>query len=141
MGSESYSRCADWAEQHDGIAFSSNVGVVMRDKSIRSPDASWTSQARWDALSKSEQEGFAPVCPDFRLEILPRSDSRVKLEEKMEMWIENGALLAWMIDPFAAEILVYRPGQASERLMRPASIEADAVVPGFRLETSRLWSK
>jgi Uma2 family endonuclease len=134
-------RLADWAEQHGGIAFSSNVGVVMHDKSIRSPDASWTSQARWNALSKSEQEGFAPVCPDFLLEVLPKSDSRVKLEAKMEMWIANGARLAWMIDPFAAEILIYRPGQEAERLARPEWVEADAVVVGFRLEMSRLWAK
>jgi len=65
----------------------------------------------------------------------------MKLEEKMEMWIANGAQMAWMIDPFAAEILIYRPGKEIERLMRPEWSEADSVVPGFRLETLRLWAK
>lgn len=134
-------RLGDWAERSGGLAFSSNVGVLLRDKSVRSPDASWMSQARWGVLSKDEQEGFAPVCPDFLVEILSESDSRPKLEEKMDMWIANGARLAWMVDPFAAEVLVYRPGQVVEKLVRPDWVEADAVVPGFRLETSRLWAK
>jgi Uma2 family endonuclease len=134
-------RLGDWAERSGGLAFSSNAGVLLRDRSVRSPDASWMSQTRWDALSKEEKKGFAPVCPDFLIEILSEVDSRVKLEAKMEMWIKNGALLAWMVDPFAAEILIYRPGRETERLMRPDWVEADAVVPGFRLETSRLWAK
>jgi Uma2 family endonuclease len=57
------------------------------------------------------------------------------------MWIANGAQLAWMIDPFAAIISIYRPNTAVEVLARPDWVEADSVVPGFRLETSRLWAK
>jgi Uma2 family endonuclease len=131
----------NWAEEHGGACFSSNAGFTMKDKSVRSPDASWITQARWDALPEADQEGYASACPDFLVEILSKTDSRAKLEEKMEMWIANGAQLAWMIDPFAAELVIYRPGQETERLARPDWAEADAVVPGFRLETSRLWAK
>jgi Uma2 family endonuclease len=134
-------KLGDWADGHGGRCSSSNAGFTLGDKSIRSPDASWVSDSRIDALTESERRGFAPLCPDFLVEILSESDSRVKLEEKMTMWIANGAQLAWMIDPFTAEVLVYRPGQKVERLVRPEWVEADAVVPGFRLETSRLWAK
>jgi Uma2 family endonuclease len=134
-------RLLEWAERHGGFCTSSNGGFAVPDGSVRSPDASWVSQARVDALTDAEKRGFAPVCPEFLIEILSESDSRPKLEEKMEMWIANGAQLAWMIDPFAAEVLVYRPGQTAERLARPEWVEADAVVPGFRLEMARLWAK
>jgi len=134
-------RLLEWAERHGGFCTSSNGGFAVPDGSVRSPDASWVSQARVDALTDAEKRGFAPVCPEFLIEILSESDSRPKLEEKMEMWIANGAQLAWMIDPFAAEVLVYRPGQTVERLARPEWVEADAVVPGFRLEMARLWAK
>jgi Uma2 family endonuclease len=134
-------RLLEWAERHGGLCTSSNGGFAVPDGSVRSPDASWVSQARVDALTEAEKRGFAPVCPEFLIEILSESDSRVKLEEKMEMWIANGAQLAWMIDPFAAELLIYRPGRESERLVRPDWVEAETVVPDFRLETSRLWAK
>jgi Uma2 family endonuclease len=130
-----------WTEQNGGMDFSSNGGFTLPDNALRSPDASWIAQTRWDALPEIDQEGYASACPDFLVEILSKTDSRTMLEEKMEMWIANGARLAWMIDPFAAEIIIYRPEKASERLMRPDWIEADEVVPGFRLETSRLWAK
>jgi Uma2 family endonuclease len=134
-------KLGDWADEHGGRCSSSNAGFTLTDKSVRSPDASWVSDIKINALNEAERRGFAPLCPDFLVEILSESDSRAKLEEKMEMWIANGAQLAWMIDPFAAELLIYRPGKETARLARPDWVEADAVVPGFRLETSRLWAK
>lgn len=130
-----------WTEQHGGMDFSSSGGFTLPDSAMRSPDASWINQARWDELPEADQEGYASACPDFLVEILSKTDSRATLEEKMAMWILNGARLAWMIDPFAAEVLIYRPGHQTERLVRPDWVEADAVVPGFRLETCRLWEK
>ena len=39
------------------------------------------------------------------------------------------------------ELLAYKPCAAPVVLERPESVEADAVVPGFRLEMERLWAK
>lgn len=130
-----------WAEEYGGMYFSSNGGFTLPDNAMRSPDASWIDQARWDPLSDADRAGYAPLCPDFLVEILSESDSRAGLEEKMQMWIANGACLAWMIDPFAGDITIYEPGQAPRRAIRPDWVEAETVVPGFRLETSRLWAK
>jgi len=133
-------RLLEWAEAHGGLVVSSSAGFTLADNSVRSPDASWVSDAQWNSLTDAHQRSFAPVCPEFLVEILSESGCRFKLEEKMEMWIANGAQLAWMIDPFAAEVLIYRPGREIERLLRPEWVEADAVIPGFRLETARLWA-
>jgi Uma2 family endonuclease len=134
-------KLGDWADLHGGRCPSSNTGFTLADSSVRSPDASWVSDARIGAVTPLQRRSFPPVCPEFLVEILSESDSRSKLEAKMEMWIANGAQLAWMIDPFAAEVLVYRPGQTVERLARPEWVEAETVVPGFRLEMARLWAK
>ena len=131
----------EWAEQHGGIALSSNAGFTLVDGSVRSPDASWVSDVSWKELSREERRRFAPICPEFLIEILSESDSRLKLEAKMQMWIDKGAQLAWMIDPYAATLSIYRPGQAPELLERPDSVEADDVVPGFRLTTRLLWDE
>lgn len=57
------------------------------------------------------------------------------------MWIASDAQLAWMIDPFAGDLTVYKPGRSSRSLARPDWVQADAVVPGSKLETARLWAK
>ena len=131
----------EWAEQHGGVCVSSNAGFTLPNGAVRSPDASWTSDARLSRLTDAERRGFAPICPEFLVEVRSETDRRSVLEAKMEMWIANGAQLAWMIDPYAATVSIYRPGSLPEVLERPDWVEADVAVPGFRLPTSRLWAK
>jgi len=129
-----------WAEEHGGETFSSNGGFNLPDGSTLSPDASWVSPDKWHALTAEERRSFPPLCPDFVVEILSATDSLKRLETKMELWLTNGAQLAWMINPYAGNITIYRPGVAPEVLEKPDSIEAGDPVAGFRLTTSRLWA-
>ena len=130
-----------WAKEHGGHTSNSNGGYKLLDGSLRSPDAAWVSQARWGALSKAQRRGFPPLCPDFVVEVMSPSDSRSVLEAKMEMWIANGTQLAWMVDPYAATLSIYRPGVKVEVLERPDSVEAGEPVTGFRLSTRLLWDE
>ncbi len=130
-----------WSEDDGrGLFFSSNGGFNLPDGSMLSPDASWVSFERWNSLTAAEQASYPPLCPDFLTEVLSASDSLKVLQTKMEVWIANGAKLAWLVDPFAATITIYRPGIAPEVLAKPDSIEAGDPVAGFRLTTSRLWA-
>ncbi len=130
---------ASWAEVYGGVCFSSGGGFHLPDGSVLSPDGAWIPQERWDALNEEEQESYPPICPDFLIEVRSASDSRSALEKKMAAWIANGTKLAWMIDPYAGTVGIYRPGRDVEVLERPEVVVADAVVTGFRLRTSRLW--
>jgi Uma2 family endonuclease len=49
----------------------------------RSPDASWIRRTRWDALPAEDQQRFAPICPDFVVELHSPSDAIDDLETKM----------------------------------------------------------
>lgn len=129
-----------WAEQDGrGEASGPNTGFNLPDGSMLSPDAAWVAEARLKDFTPEQRKKFLPICPDFVIEILSASDSIKVLGAKMEVWLANGAQLAWMIDPHAANITVYRPGCEPETLHRPGSIHADPPVDGFRLTTSRLW--
>jgi len=130
-----------WAKEHGGIAFNSSGGFNLPDGSMRIPDAAWVSDAQWKTLNKQERRSFPPLCPAFVIEILSPNDSRPVLEDKMQMWIANGAQLAWMIDPYRATVNIYRPGMRVEVLERPDSVEAGEPVAGFRLSTLLLWDE
>jgi Uma2 family endonuclease len=57
----------------------------------------------------------------------------------MEMWIANGAELAWLIDPERKVIEVYRPGKQPEIHDNPSSVQARGPVRGFELVMAKLW--
>jgi Uma2 family endonuclease len=135
-----FSSLINWNETvQTGIAFGPNTGFNLPDGSCLSPDAAWVSLARWNALTPAEQAGFPPLCPEFLIEVRSRSDSRRMVEEKMQLWMENGAQLAWLVDPIDASVSIYQPGEAVRTLERPEIVEAGEPVTAFVLRAERLW--
>ncbi len=131
----------NWAYDNGGVAFDSNTGFSLPDGSMMSPDAAWISDPRWSALSARDRSRFAPLCPEFVIELRSPSDSLPQLEQKMALWIENGAQLAWLIDPEAENVKVYRPGAAVEVHEHPTSVQGTSPVATFKLLTARMWHR
>jgi Uma2 family endonuclease len=130
----------EWARKHgNGVAFDSSTGFSLPNGSKRSPDASWLSRERWDALTAEEQEGFAPVCPDFVVELRSPRDSVDALKKKMSEYIDNGASLGWLVDPIEKRVHVFRPGERVQCLESPSRLEGDPILSGFVLDLDDIW--
>lgn len=123
-----------------GQAFDSSTGFILSNGATRSPDASWISQERWEALTPEQKGTFAPVCPDFVVELRSSSDTLKSLQDKMREYLDNGARLGWLIDPQQRRVEIYRQIQEIERLENPAELSGEAVLPGFVLDLHRVWN-
>ncbi len=123
-----------------GKVFDSSAGFILPNGAIRSPDSAWIRQARWDGLTRQEQARFAPICPDFVVELRSRSDELADVRNKMQEYMENGARLGWLIDPQEQRVYIYRPGHALEVLDDPEIVSGDPVLPGFQLELGGIFS-
>lgn len=131
-----------WYEENEtlGKAFDSSTGFILPNGATRSPDASWVSQVRWDALTSEQKGTFANICPDFVVELRSNSDRLETLQQKMREYIENGARLGWLIDPQTRQVEIYRPGLEVEVLVNPSELSGEDVLPGFILNLRRIWS-
>ena len=131
---------ATWAKADGrGVVFDSSTGFVLANGARRSPDLAWVRLERWEALSEEEQEGFAPLCPDFVIQLRSRSDNLPPLQEKMEEWIANGASMAWMLDQLRRRVYIYRPNQPLETIEDPETVAGDPLLPGFILDLREIW--
>lgn len=129
-----------WVEREGrGIAFNSNTGFILPDGAMRLPDLAWLSSGKWQALTGKQQEGFIPACPEFVVELRSPSDRASLVEERMEFWMEQGALLGWLIDPQRQLAMVYRPAREPEILLKPEFLDGEGVLTGFRLKMQRFW--
>ncbi len=130
-----------WAEKNValGYGFDSATGFRLADKSMRSPDVSWVRKEKWDALALEDQEKFAPLCPDFVIELRPKSDSLSQFKSKMEKWILNGCQLAWLIDPIQKKSYIYKPdGTITELIGFDKKVSGETLLPAFELDLTRL---
>ena len=133
-------RLGTWAETDGtGLPFDSSAGFTLPNGAKRSPGASWILRERWESLSEEQQEDFAPLCPDFVVELRSPRDRLSTLQAKLEEYIQNGARLGWIIDPKSRCAFIYRPGRAMERLENPSGLSGEAVLPGFEFTVSEIW--
>jgi Uma2 family endonuclease len=133
-------RLANWAEQDGtGECFDSSACFILPNGAKLSPDASWIKRERYEALTEDERERFAPLCPDFVVELRSKTDRLARLQAKMSEYIENGAQLGWLIDPAARRVYVYRPGLEVETLDAPETVAGDPVLPNFFLQLREIW--
>jgi Uma2 family endonuclease len=129
-----------WAEKdgRGGVSDSAG-GFVLPNGARRAPDAAWTLNSRVRALDPGTLERYWHLCPDFVIEVRSASDRLPTLRGKLREWIENGAQLAWLIDPETRTIEIYRPGREPEVIANQQSLKADEPVQGFVLELARVW--
>ncbi|MEZ2225297.1 MAG: Uma2 family endonuclease [Microcoleus sp.] len=134
-----------WNIQNNlGVVFDSSSGFKLPDGSDISPDSAWVRRDRWDALTPEQKEKFAPICPDFVVELreakLSRresaSDSLEKLRAKMKVYIKNGAKLGWLLDRKNRQVEISRPDRDVEIIYSPATLSGEDVLPGFVLDLS-----
>ena len=122
-----------------GVVFDSSSGFKLPNDADRSPDASWVKLERWQTLTPKEREGFAPLCPDFVIELRSKSDNMEPLREKMREYIANGSCLGWLIDRKNQKVEIYRQNGDVEILDNSRTLSGEDLLPGFVLDLTDVW--
>ncbi|KAM3102715.1 Uma2 family endonuclease [Phormidesmis sp. 146-12] len=129
-----------WSEADGtGEVFDSSSGFTLANGATRSPDAAWILSNRWNALPPEQQASFAPIAPDFVVELRSSSDTLISLKEKMEEYIANGVRLGLLIDRKHCQVHVYRVDRSPEILDNPESVSCEPEMPMFALKMAKIW--
>jgi len=129
-----------WSEADaTGEAFDSSSGFTLPNGATRSPDAAWILSDRWNALHPEQQASFAPIAPDFVVELRSSRDILVSLKEKMEEYIANGVRLGLLIDRKNCQVHIYRPNRSPEILDNPETVNCEPEMPIFALKMAKIW--
>ncbi len=126
-----------------GISFDSSTEFTLPSGARRSPDAAWIRLELPNQLTEQEQDGFPPIAPDLVIELVSPSDlvnQRYEdLPKKMELYLENGVGLGWLIEPKTKKIEINRAGQPVKILDNPSSLSGEEVIPGFVLQLEPIF--
>ena len=121
-----------WQMENGGINASQTSRFLLPTGAIRGPDAAWITQERYDAATDQERETVFPGAPDFVVEIRSRRDNLRPLQRKMQLWMDGGARLGWLIDPRQRRVYIYRQGQPEPQVLDdPETLDGEGVLPGF----------
>jgi len=83
----------------------SSTGFKLSTGAVRSPDASWLSQERIDAIEPEKRTGYWEICPDVTIEVASESSDWELLLEKIASYRREGARYAVAIDPATRRVV------------------------------------
>ncbi len=134
------SRFTWWNEQNKlGVVFDSSSGFRLPNGAIRSPDVAWVRRERWQNLSPDERQGFAPLCPDFVVELLSPSDELLTIQNKMREYLDNGCQLGWLVNPRSRTTEIYHPQASVITIPFGNTLSGEEILPGFELNLQTLF--
>ena len=128
-----------WNKQNKlGKVFDSSTGFKLPNNAVRSPDVSWISLFKWNALSATQRKKYLPLAPDFVLELMSPTDSLNELQNKMKEYMNCGVRLGWLINPEDRQVEIYRHSKDTEILDNPQSLSGEDVMPNLIVDLSEI---
>jgi Uma2 family endonuclease len=118
----------------------SDAGVVLalrRDPELmRGPDVIYVQNSK---LAGHDLERLYRGVPDLAIEIDLTSAKKPGGQQRIIEYLEAGVRMVWAIDVHTRTAMSYRPDGSARLVRTDEALDAEEVVPGFRLPLSELF--
>jgi Uma2 family endonuclease len=109
----------------------------------RNPDSTVGIDVAFVSAEVAANEPDAPYfegAPVLAVEILSPSDKREEIDEKVELYLETGVAIVWVVNPRFRTVVVFRTHAAPEMFNEHQELTAEPHLPGFRISVARLFA-
>ena len=117
-----------------GEVYSSDVGIILPNGNLRSPDVSFIGRSKLPA--GETPESFGTIIPDLVVEVLSPNDGMRQVADKVAEFLDAGVPLVWLVDPDPRTVTVYRSLTDTTQLTSSETITATPVLPDFSAKVS-----
>jgi Uma2 family endonuclease len=114
-----------------GFKLTSNPDTVL------GPDVCFISKQRLEKLG--DVTGYWPGPPDIAVEVLSPGDRPAKVNKKISQWLGFGTKQVWIVDPKHKTVTVYRSPSDTTTFSGSDYLEAQDLLPGFRISLEWLF--
>ena len=104
---------------------------------VRAPDVAWIAPGRIEEGT----QGFPELAPDLAVEVKSPSNTTAEMTSKAEMWLSNGSLQTWVVNPENTTVTIHRPYAEPVSLSEDEVLEGGELLPGFSVEVWRLFRR
>ena len=104
-----------------------NVGV---DVALATPEQRATTKRK---------ASYVEGPPLLAVEVLSPYDKHKDIVETIEEYLECGAKLVWIVDPYTDTVTVHRPGQEPKLYTLSDELSGDPELPGFRCSVAEIF--
>ena len=124
----------DLGEVFDYAGFQLTVGP----DTVLGPDGAFVSKGRLG--EPKEDRGYWPGPPDIAVEVLSPSDRPSRVATRISRWFDHGVKQLWIINQKNRTVTIYRSPSDATTFSGSDYLEAQDLLPGFRLSLDRIFS-
>jgi Uma2 family endonuclease len=111
---------------------------ISRDPdTIRAPDVAFVARER--IPPGGPPEDYWELAPDLVVEVVSSNDTATEIQSKVQMWLESGTLLAWVVYPDIRSVVAYKSLKDISTLTAEDVLSGGDVVPGFECKVAEIF--
>ena len=123
-----------------GVVLTCDTGFVLHrgPDTVRAPDVSFITSDRFDALE--DEVPAMPGPPDLAIEVVSPSNTPAAVHAKVGDYLAAGTPLVWVVDPASRVVHCYSDLLNPQIMTESDVIEAESLLPGFRLTIAEIFA-
>lgn len=106
---------------------------------VRRPDVCYVRPGRLP--NDLAPEGHLQIVPDLCVEVISPNDLAYEVDEKVELYLDSGAALVWVVNPSVRIVRVYRADGTSARIQENETLSGENVLPTFNVFVREFLAK
>lgn len=129
----------EYAEAHqlgDVVGLDAGFVIFPDENTLVAPDVGFIASHR--VPPAADQERFARLAPDLVVEVMSPSDRMTDALRKIDLYLEAGVLLIWLVEPGPRTLTVFEPDHQPVRLAGDQVVAAEVILPGFSMTVDDL---
>ncbi len=140
IAGELYFRIRLYLQEHAiGSLYTSSAGYELPSGQVLSPDVSFASNGKFQ--NEKIPIGFGHFAPDLAVEVVSPGDLISDIEDKAQIYLENGTQLVWVIVPRSRRAFIYRTNRKLQVIEGDEQLDGEDVLPGFACPLSEIFGQ
>jgi Uma2 family endonuclease len=97
--------------------------------------------AQYETATPDHNERPLELIPDFVAEVVSPNDKYTDINKKVDVYLQDGVRLIWVLDPFVRHVVVYAAGQRPEHFAGSDTLDGGSVIPDFEIGLDALFGR
>ncbi len=119
------------------VAVESGYKLERNPDTVRGPDVSFVSANKLSTMTVSL--GYPNGAPDLAVEIVSPANTKRKIEEKVQEYLNAGSQLVWVVRPKQQTVTIYNLNGTVKELTKTDILSGEAVLPGFSCQVAEIF--
>jgi Uma2 family endonuclease len=129
----------DYFEVHDLGHVMTSIHTEVAPDSMRVAHIAFVSYESLKRIPKNDP--YMPFSPELVIEVVTAREKAEMLEQKIDMFLQSGAKLVWVVYPDLQKVVVRRPDGTSYQVLSHETLTGNGLLPNLKISLQSIFAQ